>query len=184
MEAIKNIRITLSSYPAEIRTLYQQMIQWFIGMSGYQSRQVQLAFWIILDLIILLWLAIPLHRHHGRKRLKAEKASIEQIDKMIYLLAKNQYFLNLDQKTLGGDPTIALMKSIFEQGKKDYLKSTQLILNNIKKVEQLLGKEVIKASELQYFLQTFKRYQKQKKREKFWKRISVILSLGIYLIFA
>lgn len=169
MEVIENTRTTLSNYPGAIRTYYQQMITWLIGISGYQSWQVHLGFWISLDLIILLLLAIPLHRYHARKRLKAEKASIEQIDKMIYLLAKNQYFLNLDQKSLGGDPTIALMKSIFEQGKKDYLKSTQLILNNIKKVEQLLGKEVIKASELQLFLQTFKRYQKQKKREKIWK---------------
>lgn len=169
MEVIENTRTTLSNYPGAIRTYYQQMITWLIGISGYQSWQVHLGFWISLDLIILLLLAIPLHRHHARKRLKAEKASIEQIDKMIYLLAKNQYFLNLDQKSLGGDPTIALMKSIFEQGKKDYLKSTQLILNNIKKVEQLLGKEVIKASELHLFLQTFKRYQKQKKREKIWK---------------
>lgn len=132
---------------------------------------------VLVDIVFLLGLFIPLHRKAKKRRLEAEQESIDLIDKMIYLLAKEQYALQLDQTEIGGNPSIALMKSIFEQGQCDYLKSTQLILENIKKVEQLLQKEVITAEELQHFTKTFKSYQKAQKREKIWKGMATICSL-------
>lgn len=62
---------------------------------------------------------------------------------MLYLLAKSQYFKHLDKRALGGDPHLALMKSIFTKGNFDYLQSSDLILANVHKVEQLLGEKIV-----------------------------------------
>ena len=61
---------------------------------------------------------------------------------MIFLLAKYQH-QHIDVQALGGNPHIALMRSIFAEGNCDYIKSSKMILENIRKVEQLLSQRVI-----------------------------------------
>ncbi len=78
------------------------------------------------------------------KRAKSllQKSLVTQIDEMIFLLAKYQH-QHIDLQALGGNPHIALMRSIFAEGNCDYIKSSKMILENIRKVEQLLSQRVI-----------------------------------------
>lgn len=85
---------------------------------------------------------MPLWRRAKRTKRSLEKSLVTQIDEMIFLLAKYQYG-HTDVQSLGGNPHIALMRSIFTDGKCDYINSSKVILDNMHKVEQLLSQKVI-----------------------------------------
>lgn len=105
------------------------------------------------------------------------------VDEMIYLLAKAQHLKHIDLKALGGNPNIALMKSIFTKGNYDYIQSSFLILDNIHKVESLLGEKTIPTEKEALFLKTLKKYRTISFFEALLKGIATISTLGIYLLF-
>ena len=115
-------------------------IQYFFGTSELQSIIV---FWAIIIYSIVFFILIPIHKKFRKKRLEKEKEIVKEVDEMIYLLAKSQHEMNIDIRKLWWNPNIALMKSIFTKGECNYVKSTFLILDNIHKVENLLGKKII-----------------------------------------
>lgn len=99
---------------------------------------------------------------------------------MIYLLAKAQHHKQLDLKALGGNPNIALMKSIFTKGKCDYIQSAFVILDNMHKVETLLATKVVPLEKESAFLKGIKSYKRTSFFEAFLKGIAVLATLGIY----
>ncbi len=101
---------------------------------------------------------------------------------MIYLLAKAQHLKQLDLKALGGNPHIALMKSIFTKGNCDYIQSAFLILDNMHKVETLLGEKVVPQEKEANFLKGIKRFRRISFFEAFFKMLLIIGTLGIYAL--
>lgn len=101
---------------------------------------------------------------------------------MIYLLAKAQHFKYLDLKALGGNPHIALMKDIFKKGEYNYLQSAFLILDNMHKVETLLGEKVVPQEKEVDFLKGIKRFCRISFFEALFKMFLIIGTLGIYAL--
>ncbi|MDR3169730.1 MAG: hypothetical protein LBU27_08600 [Candidatus Peribacteria bacterium] len=72
----------------------------------------------------------------------AKKGLVQQIDEIIYSLAKTQYAAHISKKALGGDPHLAMMKEMFKSGNFEYLQNISLIKENVGKVELLLRRPV------------------------------------------
>lgn len=102
---------------------------------------------------------------------------------MIYLLAKAQHEKNIDVRALGGNPNIALMKSIFTKGHCDYVQSTFLILDNMHKVETLLWNKIISIEKESLLLKDSKKYKFIKACENFFFWICTGSTLWIYYLF-
>ena len=154
-------------------------IQTFTGLS---AETLQIIGWVLLAYAVLFLLVLPLHRYCTRKKLWLQKSLIMQIDEMIYLLAKHQHLLNLDLGKLWWNPNIALMKTIFWEGKYDYIQSWEVILMNIHKVEQVLWKKVISLESEQALAKEVKNYYFT---SVFWTVLKWILgisTLGIYFL--
>lgn len=105
------------------------------------------------------------------------------VDEMIYLLARAQHLKHIDLKALGGNPNIALMKSIFTKGNYDYIQSSFLILDNMHKVESLLGEKVVPTEKEMIFLKMLKKYRTISFFEAILRGIVVFSTLGVYLLF-
>lgn len=127
----------------KIWTIYTDWIGFFFHSSGTWT-----TVWSILVIVwvVSLLIFLPLHRLSLKKVVKAKKALIDSVDKLIYLLSKAQYSLS-EQQTLKYDPCFALMKTMFESGHFEYLDNLDTIKDNVKKVELLLKQRVISDAE-------------------------------------
>lgn len=132
--------------------------------------------------VLFLLIMIPLHSLALKKKLQGEKKVVMQIDEFIFLLAEQQYLLHVDTQALGGSPHIALMKTIFTKGDCDYIKSAKLILDNMHKVEQVLGRRVITESVERQFLSDLSSYKRANFRDKKLRILIAIPTLGIYAL--
>lgn len=158
----------------------QLKFQQFTGLSEWSAH---LIFWLIIGYLLIFFLVIPLQRMLKKRKVRLHQLLVEQVDEMIYLLASAQHDKQLDLKALGGNPNIALMKSIFTKGNYDYIQSAFLILDNMHKVETLLRSKVVPIEKESLFLKGVKRYKRMSFWEAFLRGIAVIATLGIYLLF-
>ena len=155
-------------------------MQYFLGTSELRSNII---FWAIIVYLIIFLIIIPIHRNLRKKRLIKEQEIVKDVDEMIYLLAKAQHEMNIDIRKLWWNPNIALMKSIFTKWECDYIKSTFLILDNIHKVESLLGNKIITQDKENQLLKDSQKYNALKATEKIFFRIAAIPTLGTYYLF-
>ena len=103
---------------------------------------------------------------------------------MIFLIAKAQHFAAIDKKALGWDPHLALMRSIFTKGNCDYIRSSELIIENIHKVQQILGQESVAPTLEQDFQRGIKNYRLLVVLELVLRGVIAIPTLGLYLLFS
>ena len=141
----------------------------------------------IIGVAILVWLFsflifLPLHRRSLRKVLKAKQNLTDEVDEVIYLLSKAQYFLS-EKQTLQYDPCFALMKTMFESGHFEYIDNLDTIKENVKKVEVLLKQRIISDDQ-------WNKIDKQKRNLKiatFWSKLFGyelnLATIGIYNLF-
>ena len=155
-------------------------IQYFFGTSELQSIIV---FWAIIIYSIVFFILIPIHKKFRKKRLEKEKEIVKEVDEMIYLLAKSQHEMNIDIRKLWWNPNIALMKSICTKGECNYVKSTFLILDNIHKVETLLGKKIISQEKESWLITDSQKHNALKATENTFLRIITVPTLWIYYLF-
>lgn len=158
----------------------QSKFQQFTGLS---SGVAHLIFWLIIGYFLIFFLIIPLQISLKKRKIRLQQQLVEQVDEMIYLLARAQHLKQIDLKTLGGNPHIALMKSIFTKWNCDYLQSAFLILDNMHKVETLLGNKVVSPEKESIFLKGIRRYKRISFFEAFLRGIAVLATLGIYAVF-
>ena len=125
---------------------------------------------------------MPLHRRSLRKVLKAKQNLTDEVDEVIYLLSKAQYFLS-EKQTLQYDPCFALMKTMFESGHFEYIDNLDTIKENVKKVEVLLKQRIISDDQ-------WNKIDKQKRNLKiatFWSKLFGyelnLATIGIYNLF-
>lgn len=142
-----------------------------------------MVFWLIVVYLLIFFLVIPLQRMLKKKKIRLQQSLVEEVDEMIYLLAKTQHHKGIDLTALGGNPNIALMKSIFTKGKCDYIESAFLILDNMHKVETLLGEKVLPLEKESAFLKGIKHYKRISFFEAFFRGIATIATLGVYMLF-
>lgn len=172
----------ITAFLAEIPNILDQVISSFQTFTGITPRYAPLVFWLIISYLLLFLLILPLHKQLKKKKSWLQQQLVAQVDEMIYLLAKAQHLKKLDLKALGGNPHIALMKSIFTKGNYDYLQSAFLILDNMHKVETLLGEKVVPQEKEADFLKGIKRYQRISFFEAFLKMLLMIGTLGSYTL--
>lgn len=115
---------------------------------------------------------LPLHRKLLNHLEQTKKGLVQQIDEIIYALAKTQYAAHISRKVLGGDPHMALMKELFKSGSFEYFNTISIIKENLGKVELLLGKPV-STPEQRAAVET---YQKKMK-----KLISLTTGIGSFI---
>ena len=149
---------------------------WVSNLVGWILFRV-IVFYLIIFLVI-----IPIHKKLKKQRLIKEQEIVQDVDEMIYLLAKAQHTKWIDVRKLWGNPNIALMKSIFTKWNCDYIKSTYLILDNIHKVETLLWDKIISIDKESILLKDAKKYNSLKSTENVFFRIAVPSTLGIYYV--
>lgn len=118
-----------------------------------------------------------------RRKNRLEKELVTQIDEMIFLLAKYQH-VHTDTQSLGGNPHIALMRSIFTEGNCDYIRSSKLILDNMHKVEQLLSQKVISEEREKKFKSDLRIFKVMQVFEMIFRVMVAIPTLWIALLFA
>ncbi len=152
----------------------------FQELTGLSEGLARLVFWLIIGYFLIFFLVIPFQRMLKKRKIRLQQTLVEQVDEMIYLLAKAQHYKQLDLKALGGNPNIALMKSIFTKGNCDYIQSAFLILDNMHKVETLLGNKVVPVEKESVFLKGIRRYKSISFFEAFLRGIAVLATLGIY----
>ncbi len=161
----------------------QRLISQFQSFTGLSQARAMVIFWLIIGYLVLFLIIIPIHRSLKKKKIWLQKSLIIAVDEMIYLLARAQHSKQLDLKSLGGNPNIALMKSIFTKGNCDYIQSSFLILDNMHKVESLLGEKVVPIEKEGSFLKMIKKYHMISFFEAFFRGFAVVATLGIYLLF-
>jgi len=154
-------------------------MQYFLGTSELRSNII---LWAIIIYLIIFLVIVPIHRKLKKKRLAKEQEIVKDVDEMIYLLAKAQHDMNIDIRKLWWNPNIALMKSIFTKWECDYIKSTFLILDNIHKVESLLGNKIISEEKESQLLKDSQKYNALKASENIFFWIIAIPTLGTYYI--
>lgn len=160
-------------------------IIWNIADFTWRSFQTAtIVFWIIVGYLIIFLIIVPLHKLYKRRKIKLEKHITEEIDWMIYVLAKTQHKKNIDLEALWGNPNIALMKSIFTKGNCNYIESIFLILDNMHKVENILREEVLPKENEIKLLKNEKKYHRICFIEATLKGIVAVATLWIYLLFA
>jgi len=139
-------------------------------------------FWLVIIYLILFLIIIPMHKKLKKQRLKKEQEIVQDVDEMIYLLAKAQHTMWIDVRKLWGNPNIALMKSIFTQWHCDYIQSSYLILDNIHKVETLLWNKIISLDKESLLLKDAQKYRRIRRFEKIFLWIATIPTLGVYYL--
>ena len=156
-------------------------VAFLFGISSFWAIVIVVA---VLLLILTFIFFIPCHRALCKKIHTAKQELVQQIDEMIYLLAKAQYESAISRQALGGDPHMAMMGEMFRSWHFEYLDNISVIRTNIEKVELLLRKQIV--SYEQWDLVT--KYQKKLKRLYFRKKIfgflSSVFTLGIYRLFS
>lgn len=166
--------------------MFSQALTWtltkFQYFTGISDAWTPVIFWLIFGYLVLFFLIIPIHRGLKKKKIRLQKILVESVDEMIYLLANAQHIQQIDLKSLGGSPNVALMKSIFTKGKYDYIQSSFLILDNMHKVESLLGKKVVPTEKEVIFMKNLKKYHRIGFFEALFKAIITIATLGIYAL--
>lgn len=174
----------------DIAMIQAQFLSWYAlyleKASFWLSYEVEIVHWITvigIGYLIFLLIVFPLWRWAKKKKNWLEKSLVSQIDEMIFLLAKYQY-VHTDVKRFGGSPHIALMRSIFKDGNYDYIKSSEVILENMHKVEQLLSQKVISEEREEGFLKDLKKFRRMKLGELIMRVIVGIGTLGVGLLFA
>lgn len=166
----------------------QQARTWLIQQgeffTGWTEQQLTWTLIVVGAYLLLFLIFMPLHRFLKRKKIRLQQELVAQVDEMLFLTAKAQHLANIDKKALGGDPHLALMRSIFTKGNCDYIQSATLILENINKVQQLLGQQVIAPETEASFLKGIKNYRLLSFFEGVLKVMLAIPTLGLYLLFA
>lgn len=167
---------------SQISLWYSTFLEKASFWTGYETAVLSLAMMIIGGYFAFLIVFLPLRKWAKKAKLWLQKSLVTQIDEMIFLLAKYQH-QHINIQALGGNPHIALMRSIFAHGNCDYIKSSKLILENIRKVEQLLSQRVISEEREKAFHRDLSKFAMVKFLESVLKIIVGIGTLGIALVF-
>ncbi|MDO4714113.1 MAG: hypothetical protein Q4B28_05775 [bacterium] len=101
---------------------------------------------------------------------------------MIYLTALAQAQSSINLKTLGGNPHLSLLQTIFTKGNADYIKSDFLILDTLHKVEQIFGHKIISPQQEAQLLRQSKRFRILHFFERLLKTVISIPTLGLYTL--
>ena len=165
----------LSQVISQITLWYTHLLEKISFWTGYETAIIHWS-------LIIVFVFLPLRKWSKRAKSWLQKSLVTQIDEMIFLLAKYQH-QHIDLQALGGNPHIALMRSIFAEGNCDYIKSSKMILENIRKVEQLLSQRVISEEREKAFQRDLRKFSLVKWLEMFLRIIVGIGTLGIGLIF-
>ena len=172
----------LSQVISQITLWYTHLLEKISFWTGYETAIIHWSLIIGWGYLIFLFVFLPLRKWSKRAKSWLQKSLVTQIDEMIFLLAKYQH-QHIDLQALGGNPHIALMRSIFAEGNCDYIKSSKMILENIRKVEQLLSQRVISEEREMAFQHDLRKFAMVKWLEMFLRVIVGIGTLGIGLIF-
>ena len=167
-----------------ITTTFTNVINRIASFLGVSHTISLIIFWGAVIYLIVFLIFIPLHKLLKKQRIKTEYNIVRTTDEMIYLLARAQHLKNVDLKALWWNPNMALMKSIFSKGWCDYISSNFLILDNMHKVESLIGSKVIPTTKESQLIIATKKYKRLKFWENLFKILAAIPTLGIYLLFA
>ena len=166
----------------QLEVWYNIALQKISFWTGYEAHLVNWALIIIGVYLVFIIIFLPLRKWTKKTKLWLQKSLITQIDEMIFLLAKYQH-QHINVQNLGGNPHIALMRSIFTQGNCDYIKSSKMILENIRKVEQLLAQKVISEDREKKFHSDLSKFATIKTLELILRICVGTGTLGIALIF-
>lgn len=158
------------------------IFQSFKQITWLSEPYATIVFRLICSYLIIFVLILPLQRLLKKKKIRLQKEVVAAVDEMIYLLARTQHLKQLNLKNLGGSPNIALMKSIFTKGNYNYIQSSSLILENMHKVESLLGERVISGEKEQNFTRLLKRIHFVSFFEGVFRGILTIATLGIFAL--
>lgn len=175
---------TLLTTWQNLQSMRMQALVFLAHFFGREVSHIRLMIYIILGYIVLFAVLVPLHKRLKKQQLRLQKSIVTQIDEMLYLLAKYQHLQHENLQSLGGNPHLALMKTIFTQGAYDYLKSSGLILENVRKVEQLLWAKVVSSQQESQLFATIKQHNRFKFWQQLLKVIIAIPTAGLYLLFA
>lgn len=172
----------MAQFRDQIIQLWTRFFDEVVFITGLWVQQTQLLLWALAGVLVLTLLLIPLHKWLKRKKIWLQKWITTLVDEMIYLSALAQSQSTISLKTLGGNPHISLMQTIWTKGKGDYIKSDFLILDTLHKVEQILGQKIISPEQEALLLQQTKRFRILRFCELLVKVVISIPTLWLYAL--
>lgn len=162
---------------------YNQVLNTLSFFTGLDSQTSFIVFRIIIAEIVVFLVIIPLHRLILRRISSTKQNLVQQMDEVIYLLAKAQYSSNISEQDLWWDPHFAMMKEMFQSAKFEYLDNVPRLKDFSNKVQLLLNTTI--ATDQQRT--TISKLQKKMKILIFFSRLVWILicifTLWLYRLF-
>lgn len=167
-------------YVMKARNVYTDRIHLLLGVSETSANWRGLG---ILFYCVILPLLIFIHRKICKKYEELQKDLVNEIDEIMYLLAKYQYQSHLSKQTLWGDPHFMMMREMFKTGHFQYLDNIKIIKENTKKVELIFRNQIVSDEKRNTIAKMEKKLLKKKRHKNVLGRFCSIVTVGIYRLF-
>lgn len=141
MEKIQKILLDIQDF---FTPLWKWIIKFVSLITGFSSEYTQKFLLFTLGLIILLLSLQRIKKKIHKKVINLRKKLIEVYDKIFYLLAKKEYIQKLNHQQFTTSPSVKILQTIMKsKDTPNYFNSRELIKDNVKDIEVILGGKLI-----------------------------------------